>query len=237
MTLTRITIYFLLFIPVLSRAQTNPITVSGIVLDSASLQPLGFVAVQIKGKSVGLSTDETGNFAFTCSVKDTLVFTRLGYKPVLLNTKKKDNNLRIILAEDPRMLKDVTIYDDLKLQGEDEWKKDLPPSTQIKIKDQPLEPDANSVATFGPGIVIGFGGKDKNKSKRDENSKTEVYRQTISSEEVKKQLMDLYGISEETYLKKLERFNRENPDVAYLTDPKEIVTMLTQFFALKDNNK
>jgi len=237
MTLIRIIICFLLLIPVFSWAQTNPITISGIVLDSASLQPLGFVAVQIKGKSVGLSTDETGNFSFTCSTQDTLVFTRLGYKPILLITKKKDNNLRIILAEDTRMLNDVTIYDDLKLQGEDAWKEDLPANTQIKIKEQSIEPDPGSIATFGPGIVIGFGGKDKNKVKRDENSKTEVYRQTISSEEVKKQLMDLYGISEATYLKKLERFNRENPDVAYLTDPKEIVTMLTQFFALKDNNK
>jgi CarboxypepD_reg-like domain len=232
-----IIICFLLLTSIFSKGQNNAINLSGIVLDSASLQPLAYVAVQVKGKGVGQSTGDTGSFDIVCSAKDTLVFTRLGYKPILLVVKKKDNNLRIILAEDSRMLNDVTVYGDLKLQGEDEWKKDVPPNTQIKIKEQPLEPDANSVATFGPGIVIGFGGKDKNKVKRDENSKTEVYRQTISSEEVKKQLMQLYGISEATYLKKLERFNRENPDAAYLTDPKEIVTMLTQFFALKDPGK
>lgn len=235
--IVRITVGFLLINPLLSKGQNNAINLAGIVLDSASLQPLAYVAVQIKSKGIGQSTGDNGNFSLACSPKDTLVFTRLGYKPILLVVKRKEDNLRIILAEDSRMLKDVTVYGDLKLQGEDEWKNDLPANTQIKLKEQPLEPDPGSVATFGPGITIGFGGKDKTKTKRDENSKTEVYRQTISSEEVKKTLMQLYGISEETYLKKLERFNRENPDVAYLTDPKEIVTMLTQFFALKDPGK
>lgn len=235
--IVRITVGFLLINPLLLKGQNNVINLTGIVLDSASLQPLAYVAVQIKGKGIGQSTGDNGNFSIACSPKDTLVFTRLGYKPILLVVKRKEDNLRILLAEDSRMLKDVTVYGDLKLQGEEEWKKDLPANTQIKLKEQPLEPDPGSVATFGPGITIGFGGKDKTKTKRDENSKTEVYRQTISSEEVKKQLMELYGISEETYLKKLERFNRENPDVAYLTDPKEIVTMLTQFFALKDPSK
>lgn len=235
--IVQITIGFFLINPLLSKGQNNTINLAGVVLDSASVQPLAYVAVQIKGKGIGQSTGDNGNFSITCTPKDTLVFTRLGYKPLLLIVKRKEDNLRILLAEDSRMLKDVTVYGDLKLQGEEEWKKDLPANTQIKIKEQTLEPDPGSVATFGPGITIGFGGKDKNKTKRDENSKTEVYRQTISSEEVKKQLMELYGISEATYLKKLERFNRENPDAAYLTDQKEIVTMLTQFFALKDTVK
>ncbi|MDZ7649639.1 MAG: hypothetical protein U5K54_22145 [Cytophagales bacterium] len=52
----------------------------------------------------------------------------------------------------------------------------LPANTQVMLKNQPLEPAANEVATFGPGITIGFGGKDKTKVRRDENSKTEVYR-------------------------------------------------------------
>lgn len=235
--IVQITIGFLLLNPLLSKGQNNTINLAGIVLDSALLQPLAYVAVQIKGKGIGQSTGDSGSFSIACAPKDTLVFTRLGYKPLLLIVKRKEDNLRILLAEDSRMLKDVTVYGDLKLQGEEEWKKDLPANTQIKIKEQTLEPDPGSVATFGPGIVIGFGGKDKAKDKQDENSKTEVYRQTISSEEVKKQLMELYHISEEVYLKKLERFNRENPDVAYLTDQKEIVTMLTQFFALKDTGK
>jgi len=218
----------------LLNGQSKTFTLSGTVLDSAALQPLPYVAIQIKNKSMGLSTKEDGTFSIETNLGDTLVFTRLGHKPLLFYAKKNQNDLRIILAEDTRLLKDVTVYGDYNINGIDEWKKDLPPNTQIKLKEQPLEPDPGTIATFGPGITIGFGGKDKNKNKRDEISRTEVYRKVISSPEVKKKVMDLYGISEETFLKKLERFNLENPEAVYLTNEEEIVTLLIQFFALKD---
>lgn len=206
-------------------------TVGGIVLDSASLQPLSYVAVQVKGKNIGQSTNETGRFSIECSLGDTLVFTRLGHKALLFIPRNRDRNLRIILAEDSRLLNDVTVYGDLNIAGVDD--QEYKANTQVKLKNQPLEPAPNEIATFGPGITIGFGGKDKTKVKRDENSKTEVYRKTITSEETKKQIIDLYQISEESYYKKLERFNNENPDAKYLTDPKEIVTLMIQFFAMK----
>jgi len=213
----------------------NGLEVRGITIDSANFIPLPYVAVQIKGKNIGLSTKENGTFSISAELGDTLIFTRLGYKPFLFRIKKSESNLKIMLAEDTRLLKDITVYGDLNIAGVDEWKKDLPPNTQIKLKEQPLEPDPGTIATFGPGITIGFGGKDKTKNKRDEISKTEVYRKVISSPEVKKKVMDLYGIPEEIFLKKLERFNQENPEAVYLTVEEDIITMLIQFFALKDD--
>jgi len=224
----------LLSVSLIASGQAQEVIISGTVLDSANFQPLPYVAVQIKGKNMGQSTKENGTFSISAEVSDTLIFTRLGYKPLLVRIKKSESNLKIMLAEDTRLLKDITVYGDLNIAGVDEWKKDLPPNTQIKLKEQPLEPDPGTIATFGPGITIGFGGKDKTKNKRDEISKTEIYRKVISSPEVKKKVMDLYGIPEETFLKKLERFNLENPEAVYLTDEEEIITMLIQFFALKD---
>jgi hypothetical protein len=216
-----------------STAQSN-LTVSGIVLDSTTFQALPFVAVQVKGKPIGISTTENGTFTVSCAQGDTLVFTRLGYKPVLLKITKTNDRLKIMLAEDTKMLRDVTVYGDYEIKGIDDWKKDLPPNTQIQLKKQTLEPPPNEVAVFGPGITIGLGGKDKTKNKRDELSRTETYRKTISDPETKKQLISLYNLTEEQYNKKLERFNEENPDVFYLTSAQEIITMMIQFFALKD---
>lgn len=224
----------LLSISFIASGQTEQFIIAGTVLDSANFQALPYVAVQIKGKNIGQSTKENGTFSISTELSDTLIFTRLGYKPYLFRIKKSESNLKIILAEDTRLLKDVTVYGDMNIAGVDDWKKDLPPNTQIKVKEQPLEPDPGTVATFGPGITIGFGGKDKTKNKRDEISKTEVYRKVISSPEVKKKVMELYGIPEETFLKKLERFNLKNPEAVYLTDEEDIITMLIQFFALKD---
>lgn len=211
------------------------ITISGTVLDSATFQTLPYVAIQIKGKSIGQSTAENGTFAIACAPSDTLVFTRLGYRAFFLRATRDMAKLRIIMAEDARLLKDVVVYDDVTIEGVDDWKKSLPANTKVKIKEQHLEPGTNEVATFGPGITIGLGGgKDKSKPKRDELSRTEVYRQTISSPEVKKQLMDLYGITEAQYIKKLERFNKRYPDAVYLTNQEEIVNMMIQSFAMKD---
>ncbi|MCW5909583.1 MAG: carboxypeptidase-like regulatory domain-containing protein [Cyclobacteriaceae bacterium] len=215
-------------------ARAQEISISGTVLDSATFQPLPFVAVQIKHKPIGVSTTEKGAFRITCTLGDTLVFTRLGYKPFLFSVTKADDRLRIILAEDSRLLKDVTVYGDYTIEGVDDWKKNLPPNTQVQMKKQTLEPAPNEVAVFGPGITIGFGGKDKTKNKRDELSRTETYRKTISDPETKKQLIELYNLSEEQYNKKLERFNEENPDAFYLTSRADIMTLLIQFFALKD---
>lgn len=214
-------------------AQSN-LTISGIVLDSTTFQALPFVAVQVKSKPIGISTSESGTFTISCLQGDTLVFTRLGYKPVLLKITKANDRLRIMLAEDTKMLKDVTVYGDYDIKGIDDWKKDLPPNTQIQMKKQTLEPPPNEVAVFGPGITIGLGGKDKTKNKRDELSRTETYRKTISDPETKKRLIELFGLTEEQYNKKLERFNEENPDVFYLTSSEEIITMMIQFFALKE---
>jgi CarboxypepD_reg-like domain len=228
-----ILIIFILLSSTAAFAQSN-LSVSGIVIDSTNFQPLPFVAIQVKSKVIGISTTEKGSFTISCVKGDTLVFTRLGYKPVLFKVSKADDRVRIMLAEDTRLLKDVTVYGDYVIKGIDDWKKDLPPNTQIKVKNQPLEPAPNEVATFGPGITIGFGGKDKTKNKRDELGRTETYRKTISDPETKKKLIELFKITEEEYNKKLERFNEENPDVFYLTSSEEIVTLLIQFFAMKE---
>ncbi|MCE7862972.1 MAG: carboxypeptidase-like regulatory domain-containing protein [Bacteroidetes bacterium CHB5] len=228
-------LFGVILVLIYSGAVAQPeVTLSGVVQDSTTFQPLPFVAVQIKSKPIGVSTSESGAFHIACSVGDTLVFTRLGHKAHLLRVSKADDRLRILLAEDSRMLKDVTVYGDYTIKGVDDWKKDLPPNTQVQVLNKTLEPQPNEVAVFGPGITIGLGGKDKTKNKRDELSRTETYRKTISDPETKKKLIELYNLTEEQYNKKLERFNEENPDAFYLTSAQEIITMMIQFFALKD---
>lgn len=134
-------ILLLFLFPFLASAQTKSINLSGIVLDSATFQPLPYVAIQIKNKSMGLSTKEDGTFSIETNLGDTLAFTRLGHKPILFYAKKNQSDLRIILAEDTQLLKDVTVYGDYNINGIDDWKKDLRPNTQIKLKNQPLTPE------------------------------------------------------------------------------------------------
>jgi hypothetical protein len=226
-----LTLLFILLCAAWAEAQT--VFISGVVLDSATLQSLPYTAIQIKGKSAGQSTKEDGSFLVNCQKGDTLIFSRLGHKPYVYITYKSEGPFKVYLAEDAKLLKEVTVYDDFQVAGMEESKKNLPSNARVKMQQQPLEPAPNSVATFGPTVTIGLGGKDKQQEKRDEFSKTEVYRNVVNSPEVKKQLMDLYKISEDTFYQKLEKFNKANPDVAYLTNKDEIINMLVQFFAIK----
>ena len=219
---------------IIAFSQTNSITISGIVLDSASNQPLPFVAIQIKEKPSSISSRKDGSFSIHCSVGDTLIFTHLGYNPYLHITDQEEV-IKVKLAENVHMLKAITIYDRIILPGSDRWKSTLQPSKPFKFENATMNnPPPGIMPTFGPGVIFSFGGKDKTKEKREDLVKTEVYRSTINSPEVKKELMHLFSISEETFYRKLEAFNKENPEVAYLTKRDEIISMLIQFFALKE---
>lgn len=224
---------FLFFLLGAAWAHGQTVFISGVVLDSATMQSLPYTAIQIKGKSIGQSTKDDGSFLVNCQKGDTLIFSRLGYKHYIYITYKSEGPFKIYLAEDAKLLKEVTVYDDYQIAGMEESKKNLPSNARVKLQQQQLDPAPNSVATFGPTVTIGLGGKDKQQEKRDEFSKTEVYRSVVNSAEVKKQLMDLYKISEDTFYQKLEKFNKANPEAAYLTNKDEIVNMLVQFFAIK----
>jgi len=214
-------------------AQGNAITISGIVLDSASQLPLPYTAIQVKRKNQGTSTKDDGTFSMECTKTDTLVFSRLGHKPFMLSVRNTEGSVKIFLAEDPKMLKEITVYDRLNIPGMNDWKKELPSNDKIKLTEQPLAPTQSDVATFGPGVTYKLNTKNNTTEKREAIAKTDVYRTTINSPEVKKELMNLYQISEDTYYQKLEKFNKTYPEAAYLTNKDEIVTMLIQFFAAK----
>lgn len=221
---------FFLLLHLTSSAQTQ-IVVSGIVSDSTN-QPLPFVAIQVKGEAGGHSTGEDATFYIHCLAGDTLIFTRLGYQPAFFAAQKNSENVTIIMKEMPQLLNNVTIYDKLTIPGLDDWKKDIKFNNKIEFRNPHQNPSQSTIPTFGPGIVIGFGGKSKNN--RNEAERTRVYRQTVNSPEVRQQLMKLYSISEETFDRKLEAFNKSTPDAAYLTNREEIISMLVQYFARKE---
>src|SRR5581483_9691791 len=58
--------------------------ISGRVTDSKDGAPLSGVSVQIKGQSIGVTTDTTGSFSINATQGATLVLTHTGYNAVQL---------------------------------------------------------------------------------------------------------------------------------------------------------
>ncbi|MET0392900.1 MAG: TonB-dependent receptor [Chitinophagaceae bacterium] len=70
----------LLLLPALGFAQQ--IIITGKVVSKTDNKPLGSVSVQVKGKTTGTTTDESGAFSLAAAAGDTLVFSAVSYEPV-----------------------------------------------------------------------------------------------------------------------------------------------------------
>ena len=86
-------------------------TVSGIVVDSNTEEPLPGVNIRVAGKSIGTSTDFDGNFVLTVSdeVPFPIEVTYVGYQTQLLDITEDDQNLRIVLQENATSLDEVVV--------------------------------------------------------------------------------------------------------------------------------
>ena len=102
----------LVFIAVISSmAFAQSVTVSGTVTDMATNEALAGVAVSVKGKAIGTSTNENGKFTFTTSEATpfTIVISYLGYRTVERSITGSVSNLMIALESQAILGQEVVI--------------------------------------------------------------------------------------------------------------------------------
>ncbi|RKS94518.1 iron complex outermembrane receptor protein [Flavobacterium limicola] len=84
-------------------------TVSGIVLDKVSGQPIPGVNVNVQGAANGVSTDFDGKYQLTKIKKgDKIVFSYIGYKNTVVDYVTQ-NSLNVSLEEDANQLQEVVV--------------------------------------------------------------------------------------------------------------------------------
>lgn len=80
-------------------------TVSGVVIDGATNEPMWMVNVQVEGNtSVGTLTDENGAFTLKVSGKKNLVFSMMGYQT---QTLPASNGMRVVMMEEATEIEEV----------------------------------------------------------------------------------------------------------------------------------
>lgn len=94
------------FAAVTSSAQN--LSVSGVVSDASTGEPIPFAFCQIKGTSTGVSTDADGHYTVSAPKDGTLVFSSMGYeqKEVAVGGKTTVN---VALAPDSQQLEEVVV--------------------------------------------------------------------------------------------------------------------------------
>jgi len=233
-------IYLLIILTSLPFIVNAQITLSGTVRDSANFNPLPYVSISVSGKVKAIS-NEKGVFELRCHEGDTILFSRVGFKTAKVISLKNENRLSVIMIESTTLLNSITIYGSYQPQGKAQWRRYI---ILPKLFENPTMKDSmGMVQTFGPGVSIpgvlsyfNSEEREKRKIKRATNElvATQTYREVMSSEKVKADLIELFNLTEEQYFKKIEAFNVQHPDAAYAKDRSEIINLLTWFFALKE---
>jgi TonB-dependent starch-binding outer membrane protein SusC len=84
-------------------------SISGVVLDSNTKEPIIGASILIKGTSIGTISDVNGKFTFKTSVKQNEIeVSYVGYKKQTINIGSK-TSFEILLSEDTRLLEQVVV--------------------------------------------------------------------------------------------------------------------------------
>lgn len=229
-----------------STVEAQTIYLSGYTRDSTTFELLPYVTIYTVGGKPLAASNSHGYFSLSCQDTDTIVFTRLGYKPVQVAPEKTVWDMNVMLPESARMLDEVVVYDSYVIHGHQQIQESIKDAAAIessRFKNQTQAPNAvNMIQTFGPGMVLNgvlssLLGTDKEKVKlakgKAEFLKTQVYYEVMQSQQVKEYMMREFSIDEAEYLKRLEKFKTTYPTAINIRSREEIIRLMTVSFATK----
>ena len=84
------------------------ITVSGVVTDSSTGEPISFAALQVKGTMIGTSTDLDGLYTISAPANGTLVFSFMGYKELEIPIAGK-TQINAVLSPDTEIIEETIV--------------------------------------------------------------------------------------------------------------------------------
>lgn len=189
--------------------------VTGMVVDSASLNPLPSANILIKNSSRGTTTNERGNFSIEATRNDTLVFTLVGYQTLELPLSLYEAGM-IRLTERYTLLQAVTI-------------------NEFRQRDlyEGMFDDQNAKRKRSIPFYLSKAKKEKIKIEvlRTENLRVKTYVEVVvNNQELKNSLMKKYALSEREYYDILTLFNEHHHEVMYYLTRAELISMLNTFF-------
>lgn len=198
--------------------KSQTVTVRGIVVDSLSLVSLPDISIKIKGSNKGTFTTVSGSFYIEALSTDTLVFSSVGYKKLEYPLFDNEDEVLIRLCEDYTLLKEVTTTA-------------LRPET-VTQKERKIVTPSLAEGIFSPFTYFSKTEKEKRKliKLRAENKKIKTYVEIVNDPFLRDEIMERFSMTEKNYYETLAKFNQQNRQAAYLTNPEEIKRLLFSFF-------
>jgi hypothetical protein len=240
---------FIAVVLLISSAESfgQSIYLSGYTRDSTTFDLLPYATIHSNKGEPLAAANENGYFSLRINPGDTIVFTRLGYKPVKVAPTATVWDMNVLLPETVRVLDQVVVYDKYIIHGHEQIQRSLKEGVKsgdasIKNQSATTAQGSNLIQTFGAGVVINGAlskllGTDRERKKVSANKaeiiRTQVYYEVMHSMQVKEYMMGLLGMGEEDYFRALEKFKVDYPTAVYLQSREEIVRLMVESFARK----
>jgi CarboxypepD_reg-like domain len=197
-----------------SHAQEQEV-MRGIIVDSATFNPLPYVNIKIKNTFRGTNTDTQGNFSVLASRKDTLIISLVGYQTIVLPLWDWEPSM-IRMAESNILLKTVTIY-----------------ATPIDPYQGMFDEQNAQLAARKNRFYYSRQKKEKRRVGwlREDNLRVKTYVDVVINDpETKERLMREHALTEVEYYAVLAKFNEKNYTVMYYLTAGELSSLLNRFF-------
>src|SRR6478735_206621 len=196
--------------------------IKGIVLDSATFNPLPFVNVRIKNQNQGTTTDTKGNFSLTASRTDTLVFSFIGYEDAVYPLKDWEPSI-IRLSEKSTLLSPVIIKSTAINPYEGLFDEQ---NALINNRKMPFFKPKYKKEKIRVGWLL------------EDNFRAKTYVDLlVKDSRMKTRLINQYKLSEDEYYLILSHFNEQNVNVMYYLSSPELITLLDNFFSRETKQK
>ena len=115
----------------MAQAQTQAITVTGVVTSAVDGEPIIGVNVQVKGTNTGTITDFNGEYQIKAQQGATLIFSFIGYER--FEAKVSGSKLDVLLREDSESLEEVVVV------GYGVQKKKLLTGATVQVKGEDIQ--------------------------------------------------------------------------------------------------
>jgi hypothetical protein len=194
------------------------VTVKGIVADSATLKPMGFVNVVVKRNYRGTTTDQNGYFTINAGPNDTIKFSFVGYKTLEFPAKNWEPSV-IMMPEEIRLLKTIHI------RGESmgDRYEHLFDQENIKLKNSQKKIPFYVQKEKKEKILVARA--------KQESIRVKTYVDLlVKNETVKNDLMKKHRLTESQYYDLLAKFNEKNVNIMYYLTDSELLTLLYRFY-------
>lgn len=214
-------------------------SVSGTVIDSATRRPLPNVSIRVKNTSVGTSTNAYGYFSVKCFKQDTIIVSAIGYITQAVSADSLTGNAFIYLKQSKTLLREITVYPSIELQGLPRIPAESPWRNPTYTKEYMNTPGVPNIQTFGPSMIVKgpisrFSKTERERRKlkklKEENIQAGQYVLILSDSSLRRNLQETYNLKDDEFPTLIEDFNRQYPD-AYLMEKDEIISSFMLFLS------